>query len=460
MAQTNTPSKTLPILVIGHRNPDTDAIASAVGYAWLLNALGGDTYGAGRVGEVNAQTTFALDRFKLQAPELVPDIWARVRDLAQPVKHLARGQTLLKACQLVAETRRPAPILDADNKPIGLLSGATLFGMLASALGSASVMALAHEFDRPVESALENSNNNIFSDDEHISDVLGQALRSDQDDFLVTDDEGVYVGLVRKADLLAPPRRRVVMVDHNEVGQAVPGLEDAELLEVLDHHRLGNMPTSVPIRFQIEPVGSCSTLVAERGLDLEKTFPPEVAGLLLCGILSDTLVFRSPTTTPRDRRAGESLAVMAGLVPSAKDADTILKAIQELGNALLAAGAGLGTRDADKVINTDLKYYEQGGHKVGIAQVEVASFGELAPRLADLNAALTKLMAAESLSLALLMVTDVVRGNSRLVVVGHPRTVAALPYARLDDDTLDAPDVVSRKKQLLPAVLSALSQSF
>lgn len=449
-------TKTNSILVIGHRNPDTDAIASAVGYAWVLNTVGGDTYTPGRTGAVNAQTTFALQKFGLTAPELIPDIWARVGNLAQPVKHLNRGQTLLQACQLVAETRRPAPILDADRIPVGLLSGAQLFGTLANALSSASVLALAHEFDRPVESALESGIGTPLGDEEHIGDVLGQALRSDQDDFLVTGEDGRYVGLVKKADLLAPPRRRVIIVDHNELGQAVPGLEEAELIEVLDHHRLGNMPTAVPIRFQVEPVGSCSTLVSERAFEHRLTFPANIAGLLLCGILSDTLVFRSPTTTPRDRRAGETLAVMAGLVASAGDPDAIQKAIQELGNELLSAGAGLGTRDADNVVNTDLKFYEQNGHKAGIAQVEVTNFSELAPRLQDLQGALTKITETQQLSLALLMVTDVVRGNSRLVVVGEPRIVTALPYSRLDDDTFDAPDVVSRKKQLLPAVLGAL----
>jgi manganese-dependent inorganic pyrophosphatase len=456
-------AKTNSTLVIGHRNPDTDAIASAVGYAWVLNKLAQkqqdkptEVYTAGRTGKVNAQTAFALERFGLQPPELVADVWARVSDLAQPVKHLNKGQNLLEACQLVAQTRRPAPVLDEHLKPIGLLSGAVLFGRLADALSSASVLALAHEFQVSAESSLEGTGT-TFNSDEHISDVLGQGMRSDQDDFLVIDADGRYVGLVRKADLLAPPRRRLVMVDHNEPGQAVPGLEDAELIEVLDHHRLGNLPTAMPIRFQVEPVGSCSTLVAEHGFDENLVFPPEIAGLLLCGILSDTLVFRSPTTTFRDRVAGEKLAVMAGLTPNATDLAAIQKAIQDLGGALLGAGAGLGTRDAAEVVATDLKYYESGGSKAGIAQVEVTHFSEIAPRLDDLKAALEKLANSEGLTLALLMVTDVVRGNSRLVTAGHPRTISALPYSRLSDDTLDAPDVVSRKKQLLPAVLTALS---
>ncbi len=448
-----------PTLVIGHRNPDTDAIASTVGYAWLLNTLGPEAYIAGRTGKVNTQTAFALEHFGLQPPELVPDVWGRVGDLAQPLQPLHKGQSLLEACQSVAATRRPAPLLDADSKPIGMLSGAGLFATLAEALSSASVLALAHEFDRPAESALDTSNT-ILSADEHIRDVVGQALRADQDDFLVINQDGRYLGLCRKSDLLAPPRRRLVIVDHNELAQAVPGLEDAELVEVLDHHRLGNLPTPVPIRFHVDPVGSCSTLVTERALEADQTFPPAIAGLLLTGILSDTLVFRSPTTTPRDKNAGQRLAQMANLTPASASPEALNAAIQELGQTLLAAGAGLGTRVADEVISTDLKFYESGGRSAGIAQVEVASFSELAPRLPDLRAALQKLEEAQKLTLALLMVTDVVLGNSRLVVTGQPRLITALPYAHMDDNTLDAPGVVSRKKQLLPAVLSALSQSY
>jgi manganese-dependent inorganic pyrophosphatase len=445
------------ILVIGHRNPDTDAIASAIGYAWVLNESGSGQYVAGRTGKVNAQTAFALERFGVEAPTLVADVWGRVGDLAEKLPSLRKGQTLLEACQTIARTRRPAPLLDDGEKPLGLISGAGLFGNLAEALSSASVLALAREFDRPAETAIDPSST-ILNADEHIRDVIGQALRSEQDDFVVVDDVGRYAGLCRKSALLAPPRRKLVMVDHNELGQAVPGLEEAEIIEVLDHHRLDNMPTLVPIRFHVEPVGSCSTLVAERGMERLGVLPGPIAGLLLCGILSDTLVFRSPTTTPRDHSAANHLSRMAGLVDVKADDAQVAAAMTELGQALLAAGAGLGTRPAEEVINTDLKFYETGGLNVGIAQVEVASFRELAPRLNDLLEALRKLADSRKLALALLMVTDVVRGNSRLVAVGQSRLIASLPYARLDDGTLDAPEVVSRKKQLLPAVLAALSQ--
>src|SRR5215831_14291321 len=146
----------LSTLVIGHRNPDTDAIASAVGYAWVLNQ--GSQQGAfmaGRTGKVNAQTAFALDYFKLEAPTLVADVWGRVGDLVESLPSLHKGQTLLEACQNIAKTRRPAPVLDEGSKPLGLLTGAGLFGNLAEALSAASVLALARELERPVESALD-----------------------------------------------------------------------------------------------------------------------------------------------------------------------------------------------------------------------------------------------------------------------------------------------------------------
>lgn len=448
---------TEPILVLGHRNPDTDAIASAIGYAWLLNQTRSEKHQAGRIGPVNAQTSFALERFKMDAPPLVGDVRSRVSDVTETLPFLRDGQSLLEACQIIARTRRPAALLDAEEKPVGLLTGAGLFANLADALSSTSVLALAKELDRPARSAID-ADSVIFRDEEYVQDVVPQALRTDHDEFLVVDSAGKYVGLCRKSALLSPPRRLVVMVDHNELAQAVPGLEEAEIVEVLDHHRLSSPPTSVPIRIQIEPVGSCSTLVTERGIDLNQKFPPEVAGMLLCGILSDTLIFRSPTATERDRIAAMQLAKMAKLCAAKASDEQILAAIEELGKALLSAGAGLGTRPVEEIIGTDVKSYEVGGSKVAIAQVEVTSFSELTQRRDDLLSGLEEMAEHDKLTMALLMITDVVRGNSRLIAVGQPRMISALPYARLDDGTLDAPGVVSRKKQLLPTVLAALSQ--
>ena len=445
-----------PILVIGHRNPDTDAIASAVGYAWVLAQTRPEAYSAGRCGQVSAQTAFALSRFGVDAPPFVADVRPRVGDVIELVPTLQDSQSLLEACQLVARTKRPATILTEEGKPLGMLSGEELFASFADALSSTSILALAKEFERPAPSALDTTRI-VLRHDDYIQDILSPVLRDVSDDYVVVDSSGRYVGLTRKSALLSPPRRRVVMVDHNEPGQAVAGLEEAEVIEVLDHHRLSTVPTSVPIHFHIEPVGSTSTLVTERGREEGLTFPAGIAGLLLCGILSDTLIFRSPTTTEREKAAGLWLARTAGLSTSGQDSD-VFAAIDALGGELLGSGAGLGTRPVEDIVNTDIKFYEVGDVRVGIAQVEVTNYSEIAGRLGDLRGGLHDLMTREKLAMALLMITDVVRGNSRLLSVGQQRIVSALPYPRLDHDMMDAPGVVSRKKQLLPTVLGALQQ--
>jgi manganese-dependent inorganic pyrophosphatase len=448
---------TEPILVLGHRNPDTDAIASAMGYAWFLAMTRAERYQAGRIGQVNAQTAFALERFGSDAPPLVGDVRSRVLDVTEILPYLNDGQSLLEACQMIARTRRSTALLDDEEKPIGMLSGAGLFATLADALSSTSVLALAKELDRPARSAIDTDAITL-RDEEYVQDVIPQVLRTDHDEFLVVNTGGKYVGLCRKSALLSPPRRQVILVDHNELAQAVLGLEEAEIVEVLDHHRLSSQPTSVPIRIQIEPVGSCSTLVTERGIELDQTFPPEIAGMLLCGILSDTLIFRSPTATERDRTAALQLAVMAKLCPPDASDSQIQDAIETLGRELLAAGAGLGTRPVSEIIGTDVKFYEVGAAKVAIAQVEVTTFSELTARLNELHEGLEEMVERDKLMMALLMITDVVLGNSRLIAAGQHRMIAALPYPRLNDGTLDAPGVVSRKKQLLPTVLAAVSQ--
>lgn len=445
-----------PILVIGHRNPDTDAIASAVGYAWVLSQTRPEPYSAGRCGQINTQTAFALSRFSVEAPPFVPDVRPRVGDVTEPIPTLNDTQSLLEACQLVARTKRPATIITAEGKPLGLLSGEELFASFADALSSTSILALAKEFERPAPSALD-STRLILKQDDYIQDILSPVLRDVADDYVVVDSTGRYAGLTRKSALLSPPRRRVILVDHNEPGQAVPGLDEAEVVEVLDHHRLSTVPTAVPIRFQIDPVGSTSTLVTEHGIDAGLTFPPGVAGLLLCGILSDTLAFRSPTTTDRERSAAVHLARACGLSTSSQSSE-VLAAVDAFGSELLSSGAGLGTRPVEEILNTDIKFYEAGGARLGIAQVEVTNYSEIANRLEDLREGLLALLEHEKLELALLMITDVVRGNSRLLVAGQPRFTSALHYSRLDKDMMDAPGVVSRKKQLLPAVLSALQQ--
>jgi len=244
-------------------------------------------------------------------------------------------------------------------------------------------------------------------------------------------------------------------VDHNEPRQSIAALEEAELLEILDHHRLGNPHTHTPIRFTVDIVGSTSTLVTEQTAEAGLSLPPNLAGTLLAGLVADTLILTSPTTTPRDKTAAERLARWAFVGGSPLKGETV----ESYGKAVLSAGAGLSNREPKEVVNTDIKAYEAGGFKLAIAQAEVTDLVQLSEHLKPLTKALDDLRDKRGLDFAMLMVTDVVRGSSRLIVSSNPPPILTdLPYPPIGDGTRDAPGVVSRKKQLLPAVLGLLER--
>lgn len=286
-----------------------------------------------------------------------------------------------------------------------------------------------------------------------IRDSLRHILREERDEFWVLDDDGRYLGICSQRDILNPPRYRLILVDHNEPGQAIGALDEAELIEILDHHRLGNPPTNTPIRFSVDVVGSTCTLVSERISEAGLSAPPALAGLLLGGLLSDSLILTSPTTTERDHIAAERLARWAFVGGSPLAGETI----DSYGNQLLDAGAGLSSRSPEEIVSADYKRYESNGLKFGIAQVEVTNLRELNEHQNELSEVLVKLRERKGLDFVILMVTDVVRKNSRLLLSDEVPQFDYLPYPVQDDGTLDARGVVSRKKQLLPTVLGALS---
>jgi manganese-dependent inorganic pyrophosphatase len=426
-----------------------DSIASALGYAWLLNQVHHGGYTPARPGEVNAQTAFALQRFEVEAPQTVIDVRPRVADIVEPVPPLEGEPTVRQASAHFAATRRSVPLLDADGRPRGLLSAPGLFGHLAGPLLAHETGSLGEVLAQPA-AALLDGETILLHESDYLNEAVQRVRYVEPDDFLVVDAAGRYRGLCLASAMLEPPRQRLVLVDHNELGQAVTGAEEADIVEVLDHHRVDTVETVLPIRFQVEPVGSCATLVLEEARTRQLSFPPALAGLLLCGVLSDTLVLQSPTTTPRDHAAALTLAQLAGLPGDSAEA------IRMLGRDLLAAGAGLGTRSAEEILQADLKFYTPDDLTLAIAQVEVTGFEATEARLPELLAALRALVEARNLALALLMVTDILRGDSRLVAAGDPVLVERLPFAHLAGGLLDAPGVVSRKKQLVPAVLASI----
>jgi manganese-dependent inorganic pyrophosphatase len=349
-----------------------------------------------------------------------------------------------------------APVVDEDGTPRGLVTGSSLFAFVNGIIGphpQKPEMRLADLLEAPCGDACR-ADVPRFPANNRIRDSLNRILREEGDDFFVVDEKGLYTGICRQRDLLNTPRLKVILVDHNEPRQAIANIEEAELLEVLDHHRLGNPSTHVPIKFTVDIVGSTGTLVSEQVEDAGLSAPPPIATMLLAGLLSDTLVLTSPTATDRDRKAAERLGRWA----FARGGPLAGETVASFGQQVLAASAGLSTRKPEEIVNTDLKQYEAGGYRFAIAQAEVTDLVQVDEHLATLKAALNALRSQRGLDFAMLMVTDVVRGSSRLLLTEDLPALYDLPYPPAPDGTRLAEGVVSRKKQLLPIVLGLLSQ--
>jgi manganese-dependent inorganic pyrophosphatase len=428
--------------VIGHQRPDTDAIASALGYAWLLRETGHDSIRAARAGQPGEQALYALKRFEQPLPGLLTAVAPTFWHVADPRATVLPEAPLGEAMALLADGEQIVPVVDGDKKPHGVV---TPLG-LARAF-SHSVINKAQGLDTEDECGEIAETIPTFQARDRVSDHRNALLHADAHQFLVVDEAGHYVGIARQRHLLQPPRARLILVDHNELAQAITGANEAEIVGVLDHHRLGNPPTAAPIPFTVDPVGSTSTLVTEQCRTHRKVPPRPIAGMLLSGILSDTLVFRSPTTSERDKHAAEWLSGICRI-------DTAL-----YGKELLNASPGLGARTADAIIDTDRKTYTMGDTTVSIGQVEVTIMQELPDRRAEIMAALEERRRMENLDLICLMVTDVVTGTSHLLVRGPERLVSALPFSRVGDGEFDLHEIVSRKKQLAPALQSAIESS-
>lgn len=444
------------IFIIGHVNPDTDTVAAAIGYAWLRQERDGGDFIAARAGAVNPQTAWVLKRLGMDAPLLLNDASPRFEAVTRRLDTAAPDAPLRDAWSIASRTWGLAPIVDSDGKPFGLVTGASLFAFVNELIGpnpKQQEMKLAEILDAPCREAC-NTNIPRFSLNGRIRESLSRILREEGDDFFVVDDLGVYVGICRQRDLLNPPRLKLILVDHNEPRQAVASLEEAELLEILDHHRLGNPSTHIPIKFTVDIVGSTSTLVAEQIEKAGYSAPGQIAGVLLAGLLSDTLILTSPTTTDRDKKAAERLARWAFIrngILSGED-------LQSFGKKVLAANTGLSTLTPAEIVTTDMKVYESGGFHFAVAQVEVTDLVQLTEHLNPLRTALTDLRNKRALDFAMLMVTDVVGSSSHLLLTDEPPQLSDLPYPSQPDGTRLAEGVVSRKKQLLPVVLGLLER--
>jgi manganese-dependent inorganic pyrophosphatase len=443
------------IFVVGHVNPDSDSIASAMGYAWLLRERDSVNTVAARAGALNPQTSWVLKNLGIEAPVLLTDASPRFESVMRRLDTVRPDSQLGAAWTLASRTGGIAPIVGEDGKPFGLVNSLSLFKYFTEILGPRPGDSTVREMMSAQCKDAADMAVPMYAANAHIRDALNRILRDEHNEYWVVDEQGIYVGIAYQRDALNPPRLKIILVDHNEPRQAIAALEEAELLEILDHHRLGNPHTHTPIRFTVDIVGSTSTLVTEQTAEAGLSMPPALAGTLLAGLLADTLILTSPTTTPRDHTAAERLSRWAFVGGSPLKGETL----QTYGKAVLSAGAGLTNRTPAEIVSTDIKPYEAGGFKFAVAQAEVTDLVQIAEHLDPLRDSLNDLRDKRGLDFAMLLITDVVRGTSRLLVSSSaPPILDDLPYPPLTDGTLEAIGVVSRKKQLLPVVLGLLER--
>jgi manganese-dependent inorganic pyrophosphatase len=264
---------------------------------------------------------------------------------------------------------------------------------------------------------------------------------------MVTSEDGTLQGILTRTDLLKPVPTRLVLVDHNELTQAVPGADEVTITEIIDHHRLGPIATPQPILFINEPVGSTCTIVAELFRRYGLSPSADLAGLMMSGLISDTLLLQSPTSTPKDADTLSWLEKIAGL-----KGRTLAELIFSSGSVILAS-------PPDKVVRADFKTYDEDGVRFAVSQVEELGFDNFWQRAPAITSALEELRADEKLAFACLLVTDINTQNSLMLVKGDAEFIRRISYAHVaQDEIFDLPGVVSRKKQLIPYLTSLLKE--
>ena len=529
--------------VCGHRNPDTDSIVAAISYAALFNMLGENDYIPVRLGHLNDESKFLLNRFGFQPPLKITSVRTQVRDVEfdRPPR-LAPGVPVSYAWNLLQENPNLSmlPISNEDDTLFGLiardaiaqndmqtiqtpvLQDAPILNVLSAleghilnraddsfesisgevmialpgggdylrSIGADSILLCGNQPD-VVDLALERKAKCVilcqtnlsekyrdvssetclistpldawraarwlylatpvgrlapamddvvrFHLDDYLDDVKETMLQSRYRSYPILDGEGKVAGTISRYHLLQPRRKRIVLVDHNEIGQSVAGLDQAEVVAVVDHHRLADIQTGYPVYVRNEPVGSTNTIIAtmfqENGL-----MPGEkLAGLMAAAIISDTVMFKSPTTTARDRRMAERLAKIAGLD------------LEKLGQEVFSASSP--DKAPDVLLKTDLKEFNLGDHFIIISQITTLDSESVLTRKAELLAEMDKLQKERKADMVLLMVTDVLQEGTELLFLGDGEVIRqAFDLRKVQENHVFIPGLVSRKKQMVPAL--------
>jgi manganese-dependent inorganic pyrophosphatase len=542
-------------IVIGHRNPDTDAICSAIGYAEFKRRTGTLDVIAARCGATNSRIDFVLREFGVPAPMFISDVSPRVGDLMQQnVIAVPPSATVSEALRVMDERNiRVLPVVDKERRCAGLVSvfkmskvlfpssnlaystrlvrasignlvrtlGAELivgdkaaaeeeFVMMIGAMTNEEFTARLPNYEREKLLVVVGDRENIqrsaiaagvsvlvvtgglpvekdiceaaaeqgvcvlvsphdtattavlcrtavmvcnalhehylsFGVHEPMKAIRAVAAASNFQAFPVTDGDDRVVGIFSKTDLIRKVDRKLILVDHNELTQAVTGADQVEIVEIIDHHRIGSLSTQQPILFRNEPVGSTSTIVAECFFNAQMEMPKPIAGLLLAGLASDTLNLTSPTATERD-------AIVLRRLEELSDVDAA-----DFTQRLFASGSLLITSPPAEAITADCKEYVEDGRTFSLAQIEEIGFSHFELQKEEVIAELGAYRERTDYYFAALLVTDVVRQASLLIVAGEDEFHHTIHYPRVEPGIYELQGVVSRKKQLLPYITNCLA---
>ena len=274
---------------------------------------------------------------------------------------------------------------------------------------------------------------------DYVDDVRQMAQDNKHRSFPVVDENNKVVGALSRIHLLKPRRKRVVLVDHNELSQSVPGLEQAEILEIIDHHRLADVQTGSPIYMRNEPVGSTATIIASMFMERGLMPTTRMAGLLTCAIISDTLMFKSPTCTARDRTIADRMASIAH------------ESIEALGQLIFSASTS-DDKSAEDILFQDYKEFMLSGHTLGVGQVVTLDSARVLKRAEEFLAAMAKRREENHLDMLLFMITDMLQEGTHLLFLGQPDVVAQAFNVRPDGNRAFLPGILSRKKQVIPSL--------
>jgi len=541
------------VYVIGHKNPDTDSICSAMGYAKLKNIIDtAKTYIPARCGNINRQTAFVLKNLNLEAPKLVNDIYPKVKDvMTKDIVALKKGSPLFRVMETIKDKNiRLIPVADENGEFKGIVSVFEISDFLISdrvnkkpkyifdienfedVLGgyfhlkqgqryfSAQIIIGAMPFDKfksymkkfdlskivlivgkrtkilnyavkngvkcvvltgiddknelndvdfsnykgcvfvsPFDTAqtarrlslsipishIMNKNPLTVKEKDYLSRARELMANSNYRGLPVVDENTHLKGILTRSDIIKKHAKKVILVDHNEFSQAVNGIETAQIVEIIDHHRLGVIKTDYPIFFFSKPIGSTCTLVAQ--LYKHYGIKPDraTALLLLSGLLSDTVILKSPTTTETDRQIADYLSDIAGISK------------EKYGSEMFKSASSLDSLSTNEIVTSDLKIYAEYGVNFGISQIETVNLDVVKERKKEIIEELAAQKAQKGLHWIMLLATDIISSNSVLITSGF-ECEAMLSYKKIDENEYYLPGILSRKKQLLPAILSLLEE--